>query len=189
MSLDCILGGAIETLDTQMLFDPFEEQLDLPATTIKIGNGQCGQIEIVGQKNQMPVVHGIVELDAAQVLRVILASFGCGQHNGLIAAQAGTLVHGARANAAKEQIGFATDDKERLRLMQREPAGEIGEAPIHDVKAARFGDQDVEHIDFVHLAVGDVDECRDVAAQVEQCMHLDGGLGGTEVCPRKDAQA
>ena len=89
----------------------------------------------------------------------------------------------------KEQIGFAPDDKERLRLMQDLPASEIGEAAIHDVKAASFGYQDVEYIDLVHLAIADVNEGWNIAAQVEQRMHLDGGLGGAETCPGKNAQA
>ena len=59
-----------------MLFDPFEEQFDLPATAIKLGDGQSRQVEVVGQKDQIFVVFDIVELDAAQVLRVIVAGFG-----------------------------------------------------------------------------------------------------------------
>jgi len=137
----------------------------------------------------MSVVFGIVELDTAQVLRVAIAGLRSGQHNGLIAAQPGGLVHGAGVDTAKQQIGFAPDDKERLRLMQGEPASEVGEAAIHDVEAAGFGYQNVEHIDLVHLAVADVDEGWNVAAQVEQRMHLDGSFGGAEMSPRKDAQA
>ncbi len=73
--------------------------------------------------------------------------------------------------------------------MQDEPASEIGEATIHDVKAAGFGYQDVEHIDLVHLAIADVNEGWNIAVQVEQRMHLDGGFGGAKARPRKDAQA
>ena len=72
--------------------------------------------------------------------------------------------------------------------MQGEPASEIGEATIHDVKAASFGYQDVEHIDLVHLAIGDVNEGWNVAAQVEQRMHLDGSFCSAKMCPWKDAQ-
>jgi len=36
------------------------------------------------------------------------------------------------------QIGFGADDKERLRLMPRKPAREVGEAAIHDVETASF---------------------------------------------------
>ena len=172
-----------------MLFDPFEEQFDLPATAIKLGDGQCRQVEIVGQKDQIFLVFGIVELDAAQVLRVIVACLGRGQGNRLVAAQASGFVHGARVNTAKLQIGFAANDKERLRLVQGEPAGEVGEAAIHDVKAASFGYQDVEYIDFVHLAVADVNESWNVAAQVEQRMHFDCGFCLTKARPGEDAQA
>ena len=69
----------------------------------------------------------------------------------------------------KEQIGFAANSEERLCLMQLEPASEIGETPINDIKAAGFGYQDVENIDPVHLAVADVDEGWNVAAQVDHC--------------------
>jgi hypothetical protein len=82
-----------------------------------------------------------------------------------------------------------TNNEERLCLMQSEPAGEVGEAVIHDERAAGFGYQDVEHIDLVHLAVADVDEGWNVAAQVEQRMHLDGRFGLMKARPGKDAQA
>ena len=137
----------------------------------------------------MPVVFGIVELDMPQVLRVILAGRTRGQRNSLIATQSRGLVHGARVDATTEQVGLATNNEERLCLMQGEPASEIGEAPIHDVEAAGFWNQDVEHIYLVHLAVADVNEGWNIAAQVEQRMHLDGGFGLTKVSPREDAQA
>ena len=73
--------------------------------------------------------------------------------------------------------------------MQSEPASEIDETPIHDVKAAGFGYQDVEHIDLAHLAVADVNEGWNVAAQIEQRMHLDDLFCMTKVSPRQDAQA
>ncbi len=137
----------------------------------------------------MPVVFGIVELDASQVLGIILAGLRSSQHQGLIATQPCGFVHGARVEATKEQMGFATDDKERLCVMQNVPASEVGEAAIHDVKAAGFGYQKIEHIDLVHLAVADRDEGWNIAVQVEQRRHLDGSLGGAEACPRKNAQA
>ena len=132
---------------------------------------------------------GIVELDAPQVLRVILAGLGSRQCNGLIAAQSRGFVHEARVDTAKEQIGFGSRYKKRLRLMHDEPACEVGKAAIHDVKAAGFECQDVEHFDLVHLAVADVDEGGNIAAQVEQRMHLDGSFGLTKARPGEDAQA
>ena len=56
------------------------------------------------------------------------------------------------------------------------PAGKIGEAPIHDVKAASFGYQNVEHIDLVHLAIADMNEGWNIAAQVSSVCILTAAL-------------
>ena len=56
LSFDCILGGAIKGLDPEMLLDPFEKQLDLPAAAIEVGNRDSGKNEVVGQKHKRFVV-------------------------------------------------------------------------------------------------------------------------------------
>jgi hypothetical protein len=48
LGLDRIVAGAIESFDSEMLFDPFEEQFDLPATLIKLSDSQCGERKVVG---------------------------------------------------------------------------------------------------------------------------------------------
>ena len=47
-----VLARTVEGFDAQMLFDPFEEQFDLPAATIQLGDCQGGRGEVVGQKDQ-----------------------------------------------------------------------------------------------------------------------------------------
>ena len=39
LSFDGIFGGAIESFDSQVLFDPAKEQLHLPTTAIQLGHG------------------------------------------------------------------------------------------------------------------------------------------------------
>ena len=78
LRLDCVFGDAKERFDAQVPFDPLEKQFDLPAATVKLGDGQRRQLEVVGQEDQIPVVLGIVELDTAQVLRVALVGFDAG---------------------------------------------------------------------------------------------------------------
>jgi hypothetical protein len=43
-------------------------------------------------------------------------------------------------------------------------------------------------VNVVQLAIRHVDEARDVAAQVQQRVHLDRRFGGAEMGPRKDRQ-
>ena len=47
LGLDRVDAGAKKRLDTQVLLDPFEEQFDLPAAFVKLGNGQCRQCKVV----------------------------------------------------------------------------------------------------------------------------------------------
>ena len=49
-------------------------------------------------------------------------------------------------------------------------------SPIHDVVRTGLGQQLIEDVDLVHLAVADVDEGRDAAAQVEQRVQVDRSL-------------
>ena len=46
-----VWASAVKSLDAQMLLEPFEEQLDLPATSIQFGNDQCWKGKVVGQKD------------------------------------------------------------------------------------------------------------------------------------------
>jgi len=43
-----------------MLFDPFEEQFDAPAQAVELRDGESGQDEIVGQKDQIFSALGIL---------------------------------------------------------------------------------------------------------------------------------
>ena len=65
--------------------------------------------------------------------------------------------------------------------MQHVQASEIDVAAVHDVDGTGFGKQHIESMNVVQLAVRNVDEARNVAAQVEQRVHLHRGLGRTKM--------
>jgi len=54
LGLHGILAGAVEGLDPQVLLDPLEEQLHLPAALVDLGDGKCRKREVVGQKHSCP---------------------------------------------------------------------------------------------------------------------------------------
>jgi hypothetical protein len=58
--------------------------------------------------------------------------------------------------------------KETAGLVESSQSLEIDVASVHDVKSARFGNQLVEHVDLVPLAIADPNKRRDIASQVEQ---------------------
>ena len=66
---------------------------------------------------------------------------------------------------------------------------EIDVAAVHDVECTGLGRDLIEDIDVVHAAVRNADECGNVAMQVQQRVHLDGGLVLAESGPGEQRQA
>jgi len=189
LRLHRVLAVADKTFDTQMLLDPLEEQLDLPAALVQCGNRQCGQGCVVGQEHQRLAGFRVFEANASQLLRVILRDIKAIQQNALVADDPSTPVGLHRIHPVRIHTPFGAGHKERPRLMHREQAAEIQIAPIHHVKSACLESQHVQHLDLVDLAIGDVDESRDVAAQIQQGVQPDRRFGGAERCPWKQRQA
>ena len=59
LRLHRVLARAQEFLDAQMLLDPFEEQLHLPAILVERGDRERGQCCVVGEKYQRLARFGI----------------------------------------------------------------------------------------------------------------------------------
>jgi len=171
-----------------MLFDPFEEQFDLPTTAIKIGNALRRQIEVVGQKDQRLAL-GILELYASDCRWEMLLRIKAGQRTQLIADDAGRAVCRLGVASREAQIRFGACHKETACLVQAMQPSEVEITAIHDVERTSLGNDLVENVHVVQLAVADVDEAGNVAAQVEQRMQLDRRLGRSKRSPWKYRQA
>ncbi len=188
LRLHRVLAVVDETLDAQMLLDPLEEQLDLPAALVQRGNRQCRQSGIVGQEHQRLARLWVFEADASQLLGIVLRDVETVHHDTLVADDAGGSVYGHRIHPACVHATLGSRYEERPRLMQREQAAEIQIASIHHIERAGFDGQDIQHVDLVGLAVRDVNEGRNVPAQVEQRMQLDRCLGRAKRSPWKKRQ-
>src|SRR5574343_722857 len=188
LRLHGVLAGAQESLDTQVLLDPFEEQLDLPATFVERGNRQGGQRRVVGQKDQRLARFGVFESDAPQVLGVLLGRVMTVENHALVANDACAAVDGIGVHASSVHARFGSGDEECASLMQGIQASKVDISTIHHVKGARIDRQDVEYVDVVEFAVADVNERGDGPTQVQQRVQLDGGLGRTKRRPAEQAQ-
>ena len=85
MSFDSVLGSAVERLDSKILFDPFEEQLDLPSTFEEQSNRQGWQDKVVRQNDKATMVLDIEETDSPKWIGIELRGFWTLEQNGLIA--------------------------------------------------------------------------------------------------------
>ena len=101
--------GAIKGFEAQMLFDPFEEQFDLPAAPIQLSDGQSRHGKVVGQEDQHLAGFGIAIADAAQRIGINVLGDRPGRYHGLVKAQAGGFVR-----IAEQQFSFAMLSKKSL---------------------------------------------------------------------------
>lgn len=72
LRLHRVLARPQKALDAQMLLDPFEEQLHLPATLVQCGDDQRRQARVVGQNYQRFARGGVFETNTPQLLGVVL---------------------------------------------------------------------------------------------------------------------
>jgi len=80
-----VLRSSIKRFDPQVLFDPTEEKLHLPAQFVKLGNGQGGQKKVVRQKGQVAIVFPVVVSNPTYRVGIISLGFGAGQDDLLVA--------------------------------------------------------------------------------------------------------
>ena len=184
LRLHGILAGSQKGFDTQMLLDPFEEQFDLPSLLVKCRDHLGLERKVVGQKSDA-FSSLVFDDDTPQCRRIILARIEHRQYARLVADDiACRSIDRMRIAPFELGIAFGSRDKERVHGMQLVKSGEIQIAAIHQVIRTGFDHQIVEDIDLVGLAVGDVNEAGDRAAQVEQRVQFDGRLCGSKRCPR-----
>ncbi len=84
---------------------------------------------------------------------------------------------------------FRPHDKERRAEGEREEALEIDVGAVHDVEGAGLGRDFVEDVDVVRFAVSNADKRWDIAMEVEQRVHLHGGLVPAKLGPGEQRQA
>src|SRR5579859_4743981 len=104
LGFDGILGGTVKGLDAQVLLDPFEEEFDMPATTVQFGDDVSRKSEVVGQKYQPLFSLSVPKADTTQLSRIALGGIEPLQRDGLIALHACALVHGMRNETTETEV-------------------------------------------------------------------------------------
>ena len=184
-----IVGSAVEGLDAEMLFDPFEEQFDLPSALVEFGDGQRRKDEIVGQKNELFFPFGVEVFYTTEFFRITCLRFGCDQHDGLIAFQAVGSIHRMRVDSSEPRVFLGPCNEKGEELSKDVEPFEVQVTAVHDVEGSRFWNQDVKDIDVMERSIGDFDKRGDVAAEVHEGVHFDGGLMLAKRRPGKEGQA
>jgi hypothetical protein len=189
LGLHRVLRRTVKRLDPQVLFDPFEEQLDLPAAAVEVRDGFRVQLEVVGQEDQSLVVVGVVKRNPAQMRRITLPRIERLQHDRLVAACSGRLVGRMRIQPPEREVLPGAGDEECSGPRPAVEPLEVEVAAVHNVEGAGFGHEVVQEVDVVDFGRCYADKRGDIAAQVEQRVHLHGVLRALELRPGKERHA
>ena len=96
---------------------------------------------------------------------------------------------GVRVAALKQNVGLGAYDEERCAEREDKKAPEIHVAAVHDVERPSLRQNLVEDVDIMHFSIGNADKRGDVAVQIQQRVHLDGGFVFAESRPGEKGQA
>ena len=113
-----VSAGAQECLDFQVLLNPLEEQLDLPALFVASGNGVRRETEVITQKDISPSGVRIPVNDATQPRQWFAARLGAGQLDALIADQTLRFVDRTTLHDTVASIALLAADKENPLICQ-----------------------------------------------------------------------
>ena len=177
-----------ERFDAQVLFDPLEEEFDLPAALVDRGNGKSREIEMVCKEDQGFPGFRIDKTDTAQPTGIVPFSFFGFKANGLVAPQAGSFIHRPRFEDIETSVDFGADHEIRTGHLDSEQSGEIEITTIKNVDASRVVVDLVHEVDVVDRTVCDPHEYRDWSGQIDLSVKLDRRLGGSEMRPGEDRQ-
>ena len=183
LGFDGVFAGSQKGFDAQMLFDPLEEQFDLPALLVQRGDQFRFERKIVGQKYEAFAVL-VFDDNAPQRTWIILACVIQRQLASLVANEVGVgPIDPMGISALEFGVALCSRYKESVQLVESMQPFEIQVPAIHQIKRTRLDSQIVQNIDLVGLAVRDMNKGRDRPAQIEQRMQFDCRFGGTKRRP------
>ena len=170
-------------LDSQVPFDPAEEQFDAPPQTINQGHRQCRDFEMVGQKDQIPSRPGIEVMHLSQQGGKGGSRSGQSGFSNLVAANARRGIHRQRSLTGETQVVFGPRDEERSGSGDPVQTLEIHIAAIDHIEGPRLEAEFVEPANVVLPGVGDVNAGGNRATQIDLGVDFDARLGAAKVGP------
>lgn len=112
-----VLCGAEESFNSEVLFDPFEEQFDLPTAFVYGCDRQGGQFEVIGEKDQPLDGFRIDMADTPKRFGIIMFSLPSAQADGLVASQSGGFINSSGLEHTEPGVAFCADNKGCLCLL------------------------------------------------------------------------
>jgi hypothetical protein len=189
LGLDRVRRGADEGLDLQVLFERFEEQLDLPAILVDGGDGGSAEAVMIGEKHQGVSRVLADRLNPAQQMRTLVVGTGAGQADGLIRDDVPVLRHRVFLDHLEQGVVFHAGDEidAGIRPFGEQPVVVV--APVINHDGAGHEGYVPGGLDVGDCAVSYQAEARQIAVVVEHQVQLNGTFSAAVLRPIVHRQA
>jgi len=181
---DSIFRVAPKGFDIQMLLDPFEKQLNLPALSIEHSNVFCADIKRVGNVCKrafelLGVIHDSAKFSGVFFLRLIAAKF-----NNLVTDD--TIIIFNKRLSIKDFIlkpTSLTDNEVRVNDVDSVQSGKVEITSVKDIVSIGLIRDLIHRLSIMHVSVGDMNVSQNLSNHIQERMCFDSAFCTAELCP------
>jgi len=189
LSFDSIDALPVKRFDSKILFDPFEEQFNLPPAFVIVCDLFSVAVGDIGKQDNILIVFGINQMNTSQGFRVTMLGLLAGQPDDLVALQAGRTINWGGGFPIEPQILFGSNDKPTSTAVQVIQALVIQIRTIHNVDAAGHDWDHIQDVDIVGSSVRYVNKRWYSPLQVHNRVNFNSCLVLSKLCPWEQRQA
>ena len=190
LNADCIFGFSPETLDLEVLLNPFEKQLHLPPIFIEQGDVLRTEVEVVRIVDEASMKLWRIIDNSSDNTRIFLLILLLGEANGLVFEYIVCSIENALTiDNLICRLALLPDDKECSEHINFIESGKVEVASVKHIARQRLVCEPVHRVDIVHLGIGDSVENRNLRDDINLSMDSDARLCASELCPSEYGHA
>ena len=187
---DCIFRFSPETLDLEVLLDPFEEELLLPPIFIEQGNVLCAEVEVVRVVDEASMKPWRIIDNSSDNTGILLLILLLGEANGLVFEHVVCSIENTLAiDNLVCWFALLPDDKECPEYMDSVESGEVKVSSVKHIARQRLVCEPVHRVDIMHLGIGNSVEYGYLSNDVNLSMDSDARLRASKLCPSEYGHA
>ena len=181
---DRVFGFSPETLDLEVLLDPFEKQLHLPPIFIEQGDVLCTEVEVVRVVDETSMKLWRIIDNSSDSTGILLLVLLLGEADGLVFEY---IVCSVKNTLTVDnlicRLTLLPDDKECSEHIDPIESGEVKVASVKHIARQWLVCEPVHRVDIVHLGIGDSVEDWNLRDNINLSVDSDARLCASELGP------
>ena len=181
---DGVHGCTVESLDMQVLLDPFEEDLHLPSFSVKFGNSDGLKVEVVCKETIEGAVSKVFIRNKPHCVRELLGGDVSREFDGLVGYKTCLRINLAALKDLIPHVIFRSGHEPcmfEMKVLEKGIKAYI--SFIHKIVCICLYRYLTHYFRVMNFAGSKKDECGDRASKVKKCMHFEGTTTMMELSP------